>query len=767
MSRLATTTVLLALAAGASSARAELDDVGTPIAPHGFPAYYAAGGLALEPCLPPPAGNAALRSDLCVFDPPAAPGGLGVGTEIFWWMAEASAPPLVPLGVAQLTLALEGAFTEERVVDGQQMSFLRLRVRVDVPVPGTYRVIHPFGTLRFENVTAEDGINYTADIGDIHVLDPAIGFAGALRGAAGPFLTWPGWKDDASLRVVDAQTGSVLEQYVGNPNVPHVVTGGSNGNSFRVELEGSSVFRTETDLWSVMGKVNDLADDANAHVYPPAPLPKLFAVGPVNRATTGGIADVVLQPDGVTTEKDYEGYPLGYPLWYQERVTVRQEDPAAPGTFVEVEQGGLKLTYCPPADPMCISFPVDPANPGSVEVRLGEEGFWWSAEASIEPGTTEGPVPAGLEGLLVLAMEMAFGGDESIFDGNQIGFARLRIRVDVPVAGRYRITHPYGVHEFDAVLDPDKGGRRAINFTSDVMKIDAADPDGAFTGALYGAVGPSFLTWPDFTSDPSLRLLQPVVIDGEPQRDGSGNVLRKVVQYVGNPTIPHVVTGSPHGTNWFRIEGPNGIDVRTRLFTVSGKVFDAETFEQVPDPDAPVAKPDAATLDLALASSVTIPVLQNDTYASGAPIAISVLPAGGGVGPDSGTVTVNADGTVTYTPAAGFGGVDTFAYRIRDASNITSVAAPVTVTVTPVETLAITLARFDVARLRLDVRGTSNFEGAIVSIHSATGGTPLGTAVVANGRWRWRGTVTGDVSRVSVVSSTGKASLVDQPVQAR
>ena len=48
--------------------------------------------------------------------------------------------------------------------------------------------------------------------------------------------------------------------------------------------------------------------------------------------------------------------------------------------------------------------------------------------------------------------------------------------------------------------------------------------------------------------------------------------------------------------------------------------------------------------------------------------------------PLNGTVTINADGTVTYTPDADFNGTDTFDYTIEDANGDTSTAT-VTVTV--------------------------------------------------------------------------------------
>src|SRR5690606_10052375 len=129
---------------------------------------------------------------------------------------EAEIDPLVEDGKALLVLALEATFGgDESVVNGQQISFGRIRVRVDVPVAGTYTVTHPYGTLVFENVTVEDGINYTADIGASNFLYVEKGFAGALQSPIGPFLTWPDYLTNPAL--VDNITGI---RYVGNNQTP-------------------------------------------------------------------------------------------------------------------------------------------------------------------------------------------------------------------------------------------------------------------------------------------------------------------------------------------------------------------------------------------------------------------------------------------------------------------------------------------------------------------------------------------------------------------
>ena len=89
----------------------------------------------------------------------------------------------------------------------------------------------------------------------------------------------------------------------------------------------------------------------------------------------------------------------------------------------------------------------------------------------------------------------------------------------------------------------------------------------------------------------------------------------------------------------------------------------------------PAAVNDTATV--AEDASVVIAVQGNDTGLLDVPIVVTVTD------PPNGTATVNANGTVTYTPDPNFFGTDTFSYTIRDADNQTSTAT-VTVTVTPV-----------------------------------------------------------------------------------
>jgi large repetitive protein len=90
---------------------------------------------------------------------------------------------------------------------------------------------------------------------------------------------------------------------------------------------------------------------------------------------------------------------------------------------------------------------------------------------------------------------------------------------------------------------------------------------------------------------------------------------------------------------------------------------------------APVATDDVAVTDEDTA--VTIPVLVNDSDVDGDPLTVTSATA------PNGTVVINADGTLTYTPNPNFNGTDTITYTISDGNGGTS-SATVAVTVNPV-----------------------------------------------------------------------------------
>jgi hypothetical protein len=190
----------------------------------------------------------------------------------------------------------------------------------------------------------------------------------------------------------------------------------------------------------------------------------------------------------------------GYPLWFKDTNNVR-------------------LQLClDPSDANCIMGDLPtPGQPVSFPDNFPDEAFWSVADSNLDAG-------GGEKALLVTATEAAFGSADGLPAPHaQISFGRIRIRAAGLVDGAtYTVTHPYGVEHIQA----EAGAVKGINTTED---IGGLVPDGTFDATLASKAAP-FLKWPT----------------GAP------------VGYLGDPTVDHVVTGSPYGTNLFRIEGPAG-----------------------------------------------------------------------------------------------------------------------------------------------------------------------------------------------------------------
>jgi VCBS repeat-containing protein len=94
---------------------------------------------------------------------------------------------------------------------------------------------------------------------------------------------------------------------------------------------------------------------------------------------------------------------------------------------------------------------------------------------------------------------------------------------------------------------------------------------------------------------------------------------------------------------------------------------------------APTAAADVSSTGEDTALTVNAPgVLGNDNDPDG-----NTLSAVLGSGPSHGTLTLNPNGSFTYTPTANFNGSDSFTYRASDGT-LTSNLVTVTITVTAV-----------------------------------------------------------------------------------
>jgi len=98
-------------------------------------------------------------------------------------------------------------------------------------------------------------------------------------------------------------------------------------------------------------------------------------------------------------------------------------------------------------------------------------------------------------------------------------------------------------------------------------------------------------------------------------------------------------------------------------------------FKCQPLNNAPVANDDSVTT--VEQTEVVINVLGNDSDPDGDELSVTSIDSG----PANGTAIINGDGSISYTPNAGFIGTDTFTYTITDANGDTA-SATVTITVT-------------------------------------------------------------------------------------
>ncbi|MGJ8582061.1 MAG: beta strand repeat-containing protein, partial [Psychromonas sp.] len=166
----------------------------------------------------------------------------------------------------------------------------------------------------------------------------------------------------------------------------------------------------------------------------------------------------------------------------------------------------------------------------------------------------------------------------------------------------------------------------------------------------------------------------------------------------------------------------------TDTFTYTNEDGNTETVTVTVDPvaDDTVLVADSATTDED--TPVVIDVISNDTDADGVTSPVASVTDG-----TNGTVAINDDGTVTYTPDADFNGTDTFTYTNEDGNTET-----VTVTVDPVADDTVLVA--DSATTDEDtpvvidvVANDTDADGEVSPVASVTDGTNGTVAINADG----------------------------------
>jgi hypothetical protein len=177
--------------------------------------------------------------------------------------------------------------------------------------------------------------------------------------------------------------------------------------------------------------------------------------------------------------------------------------------------------------------------------------------------------------------------------------------------------------------------------------------------------------------DNTLRIQVPGVLvnDSDPDNNPLSAIL---VSQPANGTLNLATNGSfeytpnPnfHGVDRFSYKANDGsLDSNIAIVTLNVR----------PVNDAPNATNDAYTLDED--TTLTVPatgVLGNDTDVDGDTLSAILI-----TGPSNGSVTLNTDGSFTYTPSANFNGSDSFTYRANDGA-LDSAPATVRLTINAV-----------------------------------------------------------------------------------
>lgn len=319
---LALPTLSLALTLALTSSPAQSADVNAATAltagpvnvANGFPTWYRdTASLALVPCLSQAASpTGGPGTIMCILPaageeaqfnpalPVTFPTPLNFPSEPFYFIAEAvlggaaGTAPMTDGSELFYRAANEAAFLNG-VQQGQQITFTRIRMKLDAITAGDYRITHPYGIREFGNVTAGiNAINLTEDLG---IGAPGGPFSDIVppNGSIGPYLVW-----DAGQPIIVGN-----ERFIGDPNVPHAVVGSPAGTNFiRVEVDtvadgtfnpATSAILGETNLFTVAGK------KIGIDVTPfPAAAPVTTLVGtPVTIPFT--ITNITSSPVGLTT----------------------------------------------------------------------------------------------------------------------------------------------------------------------------------------------------------------------------------------------------------------------------------------------------------------------------------------------------------------------------------------------------------------------------------------------------------------------------------
>ena len=325
---------------------------------------------------------------------------------------------------------------------------------------------------------------------------------------------------------------------------------------------------------------------------------------------------------GVIQELLY-GCPVAYPAAYDQVIAVSFTNTADKLTGFSCT--GTQVDLAAPGDQIFSPVPMGP---------VGSCAFCTPQGYSAQSGTSmAAPHVAGVAALILNA---------GIADGNADGLLADDVKAHLcattsPAAGMATTDARYPKWYGCGIVDADKG------------LIDVPPPAGALAP---DAVNDAATTDEDAPTDIAVLANDTNAAGGTLTVTAISDPARGTASLNPDGTIHYVPDADLHGPDPFTYTIVNA-DARTDTATVSITVS--------PVNDAPIAIDDL--LVTVTDSPSTLDVLANDIDVDGDTLTTT------GVGtPLSGTVVVETNGSVTYTPAPGFAGTDAFDYTIADGA---------------------------------------------------------------------------------------------------
>jgi large repetitive protein len=469
----------------------------------------------------------------------------------------------------------------------------------------------------------------------------------------------------------------------------------NGSDSFSYTVTSGGVTETATVNVTV-NPVTDIADDnRSTDEDTPVVIPVLandsFAAGAtVTSVTSGSNGTVVINSDGTVTytpKPDFNGSDsFSYTV-------------ASGGV---TETATVNVIVNPVTDITDDSRSTDEDTPVVIPV-LANDSFAAGATVTSVTSGSNGTVIINLDGTITYTPKPDFNGSDSftytVTSGGVTETATVNVTVnpvtdiaddsrstdeDTPVVIPVLANDSFAAGATVTSVTDGSNGTVIINSDNTVTYTPKPDFNGSdsFSYTVTTTAGNTETATVNITVNP----VTDIVDDSRTTSENSPVVVSVLDNdsFTAGATITSVTDGSngtviinPDGTVTYTPNPDfNGSDSFTYTVT-SGGVTETATVNITVSPVAGIADDSRSTDE---DTPVVIPVLANDSFAAGATVT-SVTDG------SNGTVIINLDGTVTYTPKPDFNGNDSFSYTVTTIAGNTETAT-VNVTVNPVVDIA-------------------------------------------------------------------------------